>query len=391
MGAYSPCTAGRNPEYHAPVRRKLQVVFAAFAAALLPHASARPGPASAEREAPAATLPPVELHAPPSVPRPRVLEVSPRGERVPLDAPLTVRFDAPVPLAERASLLALTPRTEGELRFLDDQSLVLSPKRWRPGKAQRVRVNLGDDSIEWSFRTRVPMPSVITPGEGARLVLTFDDGPNDRRQADRLLDRLKDLEVRALFFPSGRWTATRKDWVERARSEGHRVCNHTKNHVNLTAPWMTVERITEEIRDGASDGECKLFRPPLMGFDTRVERIASALGYELFLWDIDSRDWEGGPSEDVAATVLGAARPDAVVLFHIHADSTFQILPLVVEQLRKAGYVLSWDLRDAPNAHVGPGARVGARAGARAEWGALADRPSDTESESAEAGGLGPP
>lgn len=308
------------------------------------------------------------------------------GERVALDAPLVVRFEGDIPSAQRWKVAELEPDVAGDGHWVDGATWSFTPKRWRQGRPQRVRLHPpGGEPVEWTFRARVPMPLAPVAGEGARLVLSFDDGPNDRRQADRLLDRLKELRIRALFFPSGRWAKTRPDWVARARDEGHRVCNHTFSHVNLTAPWMTDARITDEIARGAGDGECKLFRPPLMGVDARVERVAKTLGYEVYLWDVDSRDWEGGPAEDVLATTLGQARPDAVVLFHIHAEATYQILPPLAERLRQAGYVLSWDPADAPGSRVG--------AGGRPEWGVLADRPTDAETSMADADlpGLGPP
>lgn len=367
----------------APVRKLGHLLVLALGAASLPQASARPEPAPARlpaRERPAeARVEPV-----PPVVAPRVVEVAPVGERVPLDAPVVVRFDADVPEAMRRGLVELEPAVPGEARWLDARAYSFVPKRWRQGRPERVVVRTAEP-VEWTFRTRVPMPLAAPAGEGARLILSFDDGPNDRRQADRLLDRLKQLGIRALFFPSGRWARTRPDWVERARMEGHRVCNHTLSHVNLTAPWMTEARVREEIAGGAGDGECKLFRPPLMGVDARVERIAKELGYETYLWDVDSRDWEGGPKEDVLATVLGRARPDGVVLFHIHAESTHEILPLLAEKLREAGYVLSWDPKDAPTSRVGEGGRP--------EWGALEDRRNGADPLPDDAGGfgLGPP
>lgn len=378
------CCALRNSSTLRPVRRLARVLALSAVAVALPQASARsaPGPVA---------LAPIAERAPSGgepaaapAPVPRVVDVAPAGERVALEAPVIVRFDAAV--TPGAVAVELLPDVAGDARWLDDRTFSFTPKRWRQGRPQRVKVTTaGAEPVEWTFRARVPMPLAPAPGEGSRLILSFDDGPNDRRQADRLLDRLKELSIRALFFPSGRWAKTRPDWVTRARDEGHRVCNHTYSHVNLTAPWMTEARITDEIARGAGDGDCKLFRPPLMGVDARVERIAKALGYEVYLWDVDSRDWEGGPAEDLLATVLGRAKPEAVVLFHIHASATFEVLPLMAEKLREAGYVLSWDPADAPNGRVGPSRRP--------EWGALSDRPSDAEAPWADADGpgLGPP
>ncbi|MBE7485483.1 MAG: polysaccharide deacetylase family protein [Polyangiaceae bacterium] len=253
------------------MRRLARVLALSAVAVALPQASARsaPGPVA---------LAPIAERAPSGgepaaapAPVPRVVDVAPAGERVALEAPVIVRFDAAV--TPGAVAVELLPDVAGDARWLDDRTFSFTPKRWRQGRPQRVKVTTaGAEPVEWTFRARVPMPLAPAPGEGSRLILSFDDGPNDRRQADRLLDRLKELSIRALFFPSGRWAKTRPDWVARARDEGHRVCNHTYSHVNLTAPWMTEARITDEIARGAGDGDCKLFRPPLMGVDARVER-----------------------------------------------------------------------------------------------------------------------
>lgn len=285
---------------------------------------------------------------------PGVERILPAGERVAIDAPLLIRFDGPVPESLRENSLSIEPAPSVAPRFVDDRTLELRPDRWRSGTVYSVNVALGGhDLARAGFRTLVPPPKSVQPGDGARIVLTFDDGPQDRRQATQLLDLLKSLQIKALFFPSGRWLKKRPDFAERARLEGHRICNHTLSHINLTDSFITERRIRFEIANGATDGECRLFRPPLLGVDKRVERIAHELGFEIFLWDVDSRDWEGAPAEDIANRVLSLAHPNAIVLFHMHAKATFEALPFIAARLREAGYVLSHDPGDA---RVVPGA-----------------------------------
>ncbi len=179
------------------------------------------------------------------------------------------------------------------------------------------------------------------PGEGKPIVLSFDDAPSYPQQADRLLDVLREHDAKVLFFPVGRWARQRKDWVARAVREGHRVCNHSFSHENLTLPGVTEAKIRSEIEKGASDGNCRWFRPPALGVDGRVERIAKQLGYSIYLWDVDSRDWEDAPAEDVENLVLAGARPGAVVLLHMHAAGTWAALPRLLRRLRAAGYLVT--------------------------------------------------
>lgn len=268
-----------------------------------------------------------------------------------LDQALWASFETDV---ERDSVeLELDPPAEGRLEWKSDRELRFVPSGWRAGRAYRVRIGARarDGSalapLSWQFRTQVPDPVSILPGEGAPIVLSFDDGPHRRGQADKLLTLLREQKARAIFFPTGRWAKQRADWVERARRDGHLVCNHTFSHRNLTLN-ITDAEIRKEIEGGAGHGSCSYFRPPLMAADKRVKRIAHELGYQLFFWDIDSRDWQDTPSRDIENLVLSQARPGAVVLLHMHSRGTLLALPRLLYRLRKAGYVLTHEGTNIP-------------------------------------------
>src|SRR5262245_26379183 len=65
---------------------------------------------------------------------------------------------------------------------------------------------------------------------GARCVaLTFDDGPTPTR-TPRLLDILREKNVRATFFVIGRRVEESPEIVRRAQAEGHLIATHTWSH-----------------------------------------------------------------------------------------------------------------------------------------------------------------
>jgi peptidoglycan/xylan/chitin deacetylase (PgdA/CDA1 family) len=277
--------------------------------------------------------------------RPRVTSSSPSGVRVPLDSPVVVKFDrAP---EKQAITLTLEPPAKGQITWPDPQTLTFTPARWADGKPYHVRVEgEGVAPATFEFRTLFPPPERIEPGHGERVTLTFDDGADRPAQVTALLDLLQKEDIQAIFFPTGRWAEANPHLVERMIRDGHRVCNHTYSHQNLRLPQLTEEEIRTEITRGAGDGKCRLFRPPLKAFDPRVERIVAALGYTLYLWDVDSRDWEGAATEDIVNLVLARIHPGAVVLFHMHQQTSLDALPRILPRLRKAGYVF----RDPPDA-----------------------------------------
>lgn len=273
-----------------------------------------------------------------------VTDLSPQGS-VSLREPVRVRFDRPVDRGSVERAFRVNPPTAGDFEWVTNRAFAWYPKRWRAGTLHTVRVSgqAADgapilDTV-WRFRSRVPAPRSIPPGDGARVVLTFDDAPRDREQALRLLDDLRFMRVRAVLFPVNQWARHQPEWVERARRDGHLVCNHTFSHRDLTR--LSDRLVRREIESGAGHGTCRLLRPPFGAVDARVRAIAEELGYQIYLWDVDSQDWEGIGTDDIAHGVLRRVDGDSVVLFHMNVDATFDALPLIVRTLRRAGYVLS--------------------------------------------------
>jgi len=104
---------------------------------------------------------------------------------------------------------------------------------------------------------------------------------------------------------------------------GHLACNHTYSHPVLT--HLSDVAVAAEIGRGVSAG-CSLFRPPYGAWDGprgRIAAIAARQGYQVLLWDVDTRDWAGS---GVAAMVAGIRARGGVVLMHMFAAHTVQVI-----------------------------------------------------------------
>src|ERR1035437_971187 len=77
------------------------------------------------------------------------------------------------------------------------------------------------------------------------VALTFDDGP-DPVTTPRVLDVLREKQVRATFFVVGKRAARHPELVRRALAEGHLVENHTWSHSPLFC-FLTPGRLRAEI------------------------------------------------------------------------------------------------------------------------------------------------
>lgn len=74
--------------------------------------------------------------------------------------------------------------------------------------------------------------------------LTFDEG-YEAGYTSKLLDILKENEVKAAFFITGHYLNTQSDLVKRMIDEGHIVGNHTVNHKSM--PDLDDNKIKEEV------------------------------------------------------------------------------------------------------------------------------------------------
>lgn len=73
--------------------------------------------------------------------------------------------------------------------------------------------------------------SALTKSEEKIAYLTFDDGPT-LRATPRVLDILKEEDVKATFFVIGKYVKSHPELVKRAYDGGHFIANHGYDHSN---------------------------------------------------------------------------------------------------------------------------------------------------------------
>lgn len=166
-----------------------------------------------------------------------------------------------------------------------------------------------------------PAAAAARPCSQGLVALTFDDGPA-RLVTPRLLGTLDRLEVKATFFMVGDRAAAAPALTRRIAAQGHVVANHSWDHPRLTrladraVRWQLGATRDRLRRAGAHPSP--LMRPPYGEINDRVRRVVRSMGMVPVLWDIDTRDWEGGTSRAIADRVLNRLRPHRrnIVLQH---------------------------------------------------------------------------
>jgi peptidoglycan-N-acetylglucosamine deacetylase len=218
-----------------------------------------------------------------------------------------------------------------------------------------------DMEMVWdSARAKDPSPDLATHGRtgtsGRRIALTFDDGP-DPRTTPRILDTLREYDLKATFFVLGRQVDKRPGLLRRIVMEGHTLGNHTYNHADmsdLSQKGMLSElRRTQEAVDDALGYHYPmlLMRPPygnpyLGGSNALPEfqKVVRNQGLFPILWTVDPRDYllsghpEGVVRGVARADEIGRKRKkDQVLLLHDTHRQTVVALPGIIDYYERSG------------------------------------------------------
>ena len=167
-------------------------------------------------------------------------------------------------------------------------------------------------------------PFARTRAPGARVLLTFDDGPHPER-TPAVLERLAAFAVRAAFFFVGNRIAD-PALVARVAAAGHLLGNHTFAH---TAPRGSAAARAEVSACQALVPGATLFRAPLGKLTPALWRAARREGLECVHWSLDSGDWRcrtETAARTCASEVLELVRAGDVILFH---DDHARVLPIL--------------------------------------------------------------
>lgn len=187
------------------------------------------------------------------------------------------------------------------------------------------------------------------PGEGRRVALTFDDGPN-AVATPAILDALRAAAAPATFFLVGQAVERFPALARRIADEGHQLGNHGFGHRKLHR--HTPAYVRAEIARGAAAITRACGRPPRFfraphGFrNPWVTPVARALGERTVGWTHGAWDASRPGADVIAARVLRRVRPGSIVLLHdgdgydLDGDrrQTVAALPVILRQLRARGY-----------------------------------------------------
>lgn len=171
-----------------------------------------------------------------------------------------------------------------------------------------------------------------------KIALTFDDGPHPY-YTEQLLKGLKERNVKATFFITGKNVETYPEIVKKIHEEEHLIGNHTYNHTQLTSKnqesfkqeIIRTNKIIKEVT-----GEDTIFiRPPYGSWNKEFEK---ELNMFPVLWTIDPLDWCSSNVSCIVSSVCARAGENDIILMHDQYKTTVTAALEIVDELTEQGY-----------------------------------------------------
>ncbi len=170
-----------------------------------------------------------------------------------------------------------------------------------------------------------------------QVAITFDDGPSP--YTEKLLNFLKENDIRVTFFLVGNRMSYYKDELVREAAEGHELGYHSYAHDIQTG--LSTERITSDFNKSdkllfdMTGKHFTVWRTPGGGYNNRV---VNAVPLPHIMWSVDTLDWQTLNANSVYRAIVNSSRDGDIVLIHdLHRTSVDGAI-MAMEQMLKGDY-----------------------------------------------------
>ena len=162
---------------------------------------------------------------------------------------------------------------------------------------------------------------------------------------DKILDTLRENEVKATFFITAHYLNSATKEVEKMVNDGHIIGNHTVNHKSM--PSINNETIEKEIMQlhqamyEKFGYEMKYLRPPKGEFSERTLQKTNSLGYKTVMWSFAYCDWDEKkqPSQEEAIKIItNNFHSGEIMLLHSNSKTNSEVLDTIIKEAKNQGY-----------------------------------------------------
>jgi len=173
------------------------------------------------------------------------------------------------------------------------------------------------------------------------VALTFDDGPHPA-YTSCILAILHHYRVPVTFFMVGVQAARYPEWVKMAFQEGHEIGSHTYDHFRLVGlPFDEQTYQIEEFQQlifKLTGTYPRFLRPPGGSYNAQTVELMNRNGLAVGLWSFNPKDLTDVAAQELYRSILQNVSNGGVIMLHDGSAATVEMLPLLIETLKRRGY-----------------------------------------------------
>ena len=234
------------------------------------------------------------------------------------------------------------PTTEEQTTVSDDEVANLDTQTITYGPGTHVdELNRPVSSVSYQ-NTYGSYGAYFVKLDSEEVYLTFDLGYEYNNNTPKILDILKEKNVKAVFFPTYSFAVQYPEIIQRIIDEGHVLGNHSTTHPSM--PTVSVEQMENEIMTLHNyiltnyGYKMTLFRPPQGHFSYQSLTVTQNLGYKSVLWSFAYADYFTDNQPDVQWALQNAtskAHPGAIFLLHSVSNTNVAMLSDFIDNLQE--------------------------------------------------------
>lgn len=177
-----------------------------------------------------------------------------------------------------------------------------------------------------------------TKEDAKKIALTFDDGP-DPEYTPKLLNGLKERNVRATFFVIGEQAKEYPELIQQIAKDGHQIGCHSYDHTDLRSiPFQDACRQMEDtanIVEKFTGHRPMVMRPP---FGWSPQGLEDAVEMAEVLWTVDTKDWSIKNSDRITDEALAQVKDGSIILMHDVFQESVDAALMLTDELKRQGF-----------------------------------------------------
>ncbi len=154
---------------------------------------------------------------------------------------------------------------------------------------------------------------------------------------DKILEILKNNNVKITFFVVGDWVDKYPEAVKKMSEAGHEIVSHSNTHPKVAN--LSYEENIKEIEESVEKIEkitgkkSNLYRPPYGEYNNTVIRSAEDKGYKSIQWNLDTLDYTGLTGEEMWKRIE-KVKPGDIILSHNGTKHTADSLDMLIKNIK---------------------------------------------------------